>query len=299
MRGLIELTLIKSNPKKLKKIFITLFVFGIVSSCSKAKKEELQNDPTSPPTNQVFLSSEIEWEQLNPARGDQSPQAGTIWGDRKGEVATGFLAKFVDGFSSPPHIHNVSYRALVLKGLIHNDDPNAEEMWMPRASFWTQPAGEAHITSAKGEENIAYVEIDSGPYLVKPTDEAFDNGERPINVELNNLVWLDAKECNLIEQTDGSESPEIAFLWQKANMNGYLIKFAGGYEGEIISEGEEFRAILIVGNLSYSMPDSPEQKDLDPGSSFSSKGKSRHSFSAKKGTEAIIYIRTNDTFVIR
>ena len=60
----------------------------------------------------------------------------------------------MDGFSSPPHIHNVTYRAMVIKGLVHNDDPEAENMWMPPGSFWTQPAGEAHITSAKGEENI-------------------------------------------------------------------------------------------------------------------------------------------------
>ena len=48
-----------------------------------------------------FLPVEqVDWEQLNPARGDKSPQAGTLWGDRKGSPATGFLAKFVDGF---PH----------------------------------------------------------------------------------------------------------------------------------------------------------------------------------------------------
>ena len=103
------------------------------------------------------------WEALNPARGDKRPLAVTVWGDRKGTVATGFLTKFVDGFSSPPHIYNVTYRALVLKGLVHNDDSTAEDMWMPARSFWTQPAGAPHITSAKGSENIAYVEIDSGP----------------------------------------------------------------------------------------------------------------------------------------
>ena len=125
--------------------------FGCHSTNSKPDTDVAPTVSVTNPTNKVKHSSEIEWEQLNPARGDQSPQAGTIWGDRKGEVATGFLAKFVDGFSSPPHIHNVSYRALVLEGLVHNDDPGASEMWMPTGSFWTQPAGEPHITSAKGE----------------------------------------------------------------------------------------------------------------------------------------------------
>ncbi|MET0000674.1 MAG: DUF4437 domain-containing protein, partial [Candidatus Thiodiazotropha lotti] len=130
----------------------------------------------------MVLASEINWEQLNPARGDKSPQAGTLWGDRKGSVPTGFLAKFVDGFSSPPHIHNVTYRAVVISGTIHNDDPDAADMWMPAGSFWTQPKGEVHITSAKGSTNIALVEIERGPYLVLPVEKAFDAGERPINV---------------------------------------------------------------------------------------------------------------------
>ena len=125
----------------------------------------------------VLSVSDVNWEKLNPARGDKSPQAATLWGDRKSNTETGFLVKFVDGFSSPPHIHNVSYRGIVLEGLVHNDDPKAEAMWMPRGSFWTQPAGESHITSAKGNTNIAFIEIDSGPYLVKPKKEAFDNGE--------------------------------------------------------------------------------------------------------------------------
>ncbi|MEO0474122.1 MAG: DUF4437 domain-containing protein, partial [Bacteroidota bacterium] len=115
-----------------------LFAFMLSSlllSCTETSQS--QSPDSVIPNIEVRQSSAIEWEKLNPARGDQSPQAGTIWGDRKGEVATGFLAKFVDGFSSPPHIHNVTYRALVLKGLVHNDDEAAEKMWMPTGSFWT------------------------------------------------------------------------------------------------------------------------------------------------------------------
>jgi hypothetical protein len=109
----------------------------VLSGCSHVKKNN--NNIKVLPVEKVV------WEKLNPARGDKSPQAGTLWGDRKGSPATGFLAKFVDGFSSPPHIHNVSYRAIVIKGLVHNDDPAAARMWMPAQSYWTQPAGEAHI----------------------------------------------------------------------------------------------------------------------------------------------------------
>ncbi len=162
------------RPKHILFLFIYL---GFVScDNNKKRKNEPENtiaEPIENPTNSVLLSSEIVWEKLNPARGDQSPKAGTLWGDRNGEVATGFLAKFADGFSSPPHIHNVTYRAVVIKGSIHNDDPEALHMWMKPGSFWTQPRGESHITAARGQENIALVEIDKGPYFVKPIEEAF------------------------------------------------------------------------------------------------------------------------------
>jgi len=78
----------------------------------------------------------------------------SMFSDRKGKVSTSLLAKFVHGFSSSPHINNVTYRAMVVKGLVHKDDPNAENMWMPLGSFWTQPAGESHLLSSK-EESIA------------------------------------------------------------------------------------------------------------------------------------------------
>ncbi|NND00731.1 MAG: DUF4437 domain-containing protein, partial [Gammaproteobacteria bacterium] len=119
-------------------------------------------------SSKVISFSDVKWEPLNPARGDQSPKAGTLWGDRKAAVPTGFLADFADGFSSPPHIHNATYRAVVISGSVHNDDPSATPMWMPAGSFWTQPKGESHITAAKGARNIALVEIDQGPYLVQP-----------------------------------------------------------------------------------------------------------------------------------
>lgn len=280
----------------------TLFFLMMLStqfSCSITKEDARSNAMvvSKETTNRVVLSTEIQWEKLNPARGDKSPQAGTIWGDRKGEVATGFLAKFVDGFSSPPHIHNVTYRAMVVKGLIHNDDPDAEKMWMPPGSFWTQPAGEAHITAAKGEEVIAYVEIDSGPYLVKPTEQAFDNGERPINVDKNNIIWLDASQLKMIETSESTLSPLIAFLWEAGDMSGKLLKLPVGYEGTIFSEGTQFHAVLITGESNYIMPKNNDVKSLDPGSYFTSTGNSTHTLKAK--AETVIYIRTNGALNIK
>lgn len=75
---------------------------------------------------EVVSYDNIDWGALNPARGDESPRAGDLWGDRTGEGATGFLVRFDQGFSSPPHIHNVTYRGVVIRGEVHNDDTKSE-----------------------------------------------------------------------------------------------------------------------------------------------------------------------------
>lgn len=287
-----------------KTIFLfVLMSFFILSGCDDSKNTSKDNHQVF--TNKVITSSEINWEQLNPARGDQSPKAATIWGDRHGAEPTGFLVKFIDGFSSPPHIHNVTYRGLVIRGRVHNDDPKAKKMWMPSGSFWTQPAGEVHITAAYGDEIVAYIEIDKGPYLVKPTSEAFNNGERPVNVDKSNMVWLDASYTQLIEnnqKTPPNLGPEIAFLWGKLKnneLNGSVIKIPAGFNGEIISSGSIFNAIVIEGNIQYQMPNQSNLIDLEPGSHFSSEGESIHKISSNSETESIIYIRTNSTFKVR
>lgn len=233
----------------------------------------------------VVSASEVTWEKLNPARGDKSPQAATLWGDRNGSPATGFLVKFVDGFSSPPHIHNVSYRGVVISGLIHNDDPEASHMWMPKGSFWTQPKGEAHITAAKGTTNIAYIEIDEGPYLVRPTDAAFDSGERPVNVDVSNLVWLDSIEV---------PSVQVAFLWgvpKENRLNGTFVKFPGGFTGSIRSTNSTLHAVAIQGRYNYGPVSKSGVTFMTPGSYFSSTEDSVHRISCEASESCVFYVR--------
>ncbi len=243
--------------------------------------------PTSGDAGSVEIvpASEVEWQKLNPARGDKSPQAATLWGDRSGEVPTGFLAKFVDGFSSPPHIHNATYRAVVLEGLIHNDDPDAELMWMPPGSFWTQPKGEVHITSAKGESSVALVEIDQGPYLVLSVNDRFDEGERPINMVPNNVVWVETPGFSLDEA-----SPQSAYLWGSlfpGHPNGTFLKLPAGFEGELHSDAEHLRAVVIQGELHL---EAHEGAALIPGSYIGSFDRTRHQIHTDE--EVILYIRT-------
>ena len=257
--------------------------------------------PTS--TVDVVLASEVQWGPLNPARGDASPRAADLWGDRSKDEATGFLVKFKDGFSSPPHIHNVTYRGVVIHGLIHNDDPGAEPMWMPAGSFWSQPAGESHITAAKGEEggdSLAYIEIQSGPYLVRPSDQAFDLGERPINVDASNVIWLDATNLTWIEEHKAPvPDVKVAFLWGDPNgdrPSGSLLKLPAGFRGALQGLGPSFRAVVIAGQLRHQASGEPGSAALEPGSYFGSTGEAAHPIVTSE--ESILYIRTSGRYNI-
>lgn len=239
----------------------------------------------------VVLAAEVSWDQLNPARGDQSPKAATLWGDRKGSRATGFLFNPVDGFRSPPHIHNVSYRGLVIRGLVHNDDPDAAEMWMPAGSFWTQPKGAAHITSARGNDTLAYIEIDSGPYLVHPVEKAFPSDEKPINVDASNIVW--------VRSAGSSGKSRVAHLWgdpEGEQPTGTLLKLPRGFEGIFHSRGPDFRAVVIRGSPKLQMKGNAQLSSLEPGGYFASSEPSAHRLSCGAGDECVIYIRTAGRF---
>jgi hypothetical protein len=285
--------------------FLSLaLVCAVIAACNSS---QVASDSTAPkpavePTYKVVLTSEVEWTYLNPARGDKAPMAGTLWGDRSGNGPTGFLLKPKDGFESPPHIHNVSYRGVVISGFIHNDDPNAADMWMPAGSFWTQPKGEVHITAAKGTDTLAYIEIEEGPYLVLPAGEAFDSGERPVNVDKSNIVWLDASDITWIDQPGmpaSANGPKVAFLWgnpQADKLNGTLVKLKAGFSVKILSHGSTFRAVVIQGRLQYQVQGETDIKTLELGSYFSSKGESVHKISSIAGKESIIYVRTYGKF---
>ena len=233
----------------------------------------------------VLPVSDVNWEQLNPARGDKSPKAATLWGDRKRNVPTGFLVKFVDGFSSPPHIHNVTYKGVVISGLIHNDDPSAANMWMPSGSYWTQPAGELHITSAKGKNNVAFIEINSGPYLVYPKEKAFDSGERPINVHVSNIIWYK------------SGNSKLAHLWKNSSgrISGSLVKF----NGKVSIKSKSAHIVIIQGTTNANFGDGSDFKVLEPGSYFTINHllKDKISCQAKKN-DCVLYIKSDSGFSV-
>lgn len=275
-------------------LFLSISLSAITSKCVAQQR-------ATSPTSEVVLTSEIEWKPLNPARGNKGPQAGTLWGDQTKSGSSGFLVKFVDGFSSPPHIHNITYRGIVIGGGLHNDDPDAKPMWMTAGSYWMQPAGEVHITAARGM-SVAYVEIQGGPYLVLPAEESFDKGERPVNVDVSNLIWLDASDTNWIRQPESRSSeggPEIAFLWGKPNqgqLNGTLVRLPSGFKGAFESESATFRSVVIQGPIQHQRKGEPDLKILESGSYFGSTGISTHRISCGAGKDCLIYVRTKGRF---
>ncbi|NRD23662.1 DUF4437 domain-containing protein [Winogradskyella litoriviva] len=277
----------------MKKIIMVVLLFLAIGVNAQTPKTD---DAKS--RNEVVTADNVEWGWLNPLRGDKSPAAGNLWGDRTDTLASGFLVKFNKGFSSPPHIHNVTYRGVVIQGLLHNDDENAQEQWLPAGSFWQQPAGEAHITAASGEANMAYIEIQEGPYLVKPTDEAFDNGERPINIDKSNLVWLNASDITWV--TDESKV-ETAFLWgshKESELSASMLKLPAGFEGEIKNLSPNFRAVIIQGTIAHQASGNEFVNLLEAGSYFGAAEDSTHKITVKDDQEAVIYIRANGKYEV-
>ncbi|MBW3163797.1 DUF4437 domain-containing protein [Ferrimonas balearica] len=243
--------------------------------------------------HQVIAAGDIEWGMLNPARGDASPKAADLWGDRTKEVATGMLVAFPKGFSSPPHIHNISYRGVVIEGMMHNDDPDAAPMWLPAGSFWTQPAGENHITAANGEKNMIYLEIDSGPYLVQPGSDAFDNGERPINVDHRNLVWLSADDARWVE----GNSAQLAYLWgNPQGKTGTFIKLPAGFDG-VIESDSPLKAVVIKGNARYQWNEERASTQLTPSSFFRSDASGQHRLSTD--SEVLLYLHSEGPYRVK
>lgn len=275
-----------------KNILIVLaLVAGVFANAQTPTTDDIKS------LNEVVTADNVEWGWLNPLRGDKSPAAGKLWGDRTKNGPAGFLVKFNKGFSSPPHIHNITYRGVVIKGLLHNDDENAAKQWLPAGSYWQQPAGEAHITAADDNENMAFLDIQEGPYLVKPTSEAFDNGERPINVDKSNLVWLNAKD---IEWVSSKSNVATAFLWgshEKNQLRATLLRLPAGFKGTIKNLSPNFRAVVISGGLTHQFSKKGAVNQLNAPSYFGAEENATSIISAEK--ETVLYIRSNGDYEVK
>jgi len=248
---------------------------------------------------EIVPQGDVSFSPLNPDRGDAAPQAGALWGDIRKDVGTGTLVKFKPDFSSPPHIHNITYRAIVIEGMVHNDDPNAEVMWMGPGSYWTQPAGQNHITSAGPEGATIFLEILSGPYKVMPSEQATETEESPINMAASNIVWLDSADVDWIVQGDaGADGAEIAFIWdtpEDGDVNGTLLKMPAAYSGTLASNGNALDVVVIEGQIKVST-DGGQTATLGTGSRVGSQGEARHMLSCEGEGECLIYVTSHGAY---
>ncbi len=234
----------------------------------------------------------LEWGALNPARGDSSPRAANVWGDRSTEGPAGFLVQFAQDFASPPHIHNVSYRGVVLEGEVHNDDPGAAALRLPPGAYWTQPRGESHITSAYAEVNLAYIEIDQGPYLVHPASAAFDSGEQPLNMHPRNITWLNTHSSRWVDTSNAY----LAFLWGDTTGGegfGSLLKLEARSNVRLTTEGSLFHAVVVQGELEIG-----EAQSVRVGAYVGATKPQSLSINVIGEGEALLYIRTEKPFLI-
>ncbi|MEM7230233.1 MAG: DUF4437 domain-containing protein [Planctomycetota bacterium] len=251
---------------------------------------------------EIVTISDAQWGALNPLRGNAGPRAADLWGDRTSTDATGFLVRFAEGFSSPPHIHNTTYRGIVIEGEVHNDDPQAEELWMPEGSYWTQPAGEVHITSAQGDGRVAYIEIQNGPYLVMPPEEATDNGERAINVHAANMIWLDASTTNRITMPadmQPADGPKLTFLWgdpQDDQASGAMVAVPAGLTCTIHSDDPSLGMVVIKGRVDIHQPDSADRVTVEPGAFIGSQGTTETRITMSAADTSWVYVRCVGAF---
>lgn len=137
------------------------------------------------------------------------------------------------------------------------------------------------------------METDHGPYLVKPTGEAFDSGERPINVDASNIVWVP-----FVHEHGEPEGVLISYLWgehRKGQSRGVFLRFPPGFVGAIQASGEHFHGVVIQGNLKHAAGDG---RILTAGSYFGAKGDSVHRVGNSSDQPVVIYIRTDNQLSI-
>jgi len=282
------------------KLLSGLSILTLITACSDAGSISYTDEQRQSVT--VTTADQVSYQPLNPARGDASPQAGVMWGDITKDVPSGMLLKFAEGFSSPPHIHNITYRAVVIDGEIHNDDPDAANMWMGQGTFWTQPAGEVHITSARpGVGGTGFLEILEGPYLVQPGDKAFDNGEQPLNLVSSNMVWMSADEMNWIKAGNSAQGPEATLLWgdlSDGELSCSMLKLPQGYKASLSAQGGDLKVVVIQGDVLHSVASVTKQNKLSSGGYFASAEGVSHLLKCDAKGECMIYVRAQGSFLV-
>lgn len=229
---------------------------------------------------------------LNPDRGDAAPQASVLWGDIREDMASGTLLRFKDGFSSPPHIHNITYRAIVIEGDVHNAPPEEPQVWMGPGSFWAQAAGENHITEAKpGASALAFLEIQEGPYKVMPPEERFSSPDESVNLKAEDMEWTSVAGAGW---ADGDDAIEATSLWgsdEAGQPHGRLVRMGAGSSATITFADRALKAVVIDGSVEHSVEGVSDPVALGEGAYFSTNAAVPNSLNCT-ASSCLVYLRT-------
>ncbi|MFC4992891.1 DUF4437 domain-containing protein [Rubritalea tangerina] len=146
---------------------------------------------------------------------------------------------------------------------------------------------------------MAYIEIDSGPYLVMPKEKAFDKGERPVNIVPSNLVWLKHAQTSWITpHTSESPSPEIAFLWGNPSAqqkSGSFLRLPNTFKGEIKSQNGLLRIVVVKGQLNDTQD---PILTLSPGEFFTIKDNQSMPIQTEADNDCTLYIHADGAYTV-
>ena len=99
----------------------------------------------------------------------------------------------------------------------------------------------------------------------------------------------------------GDKSPGAADLWgdrTKDTATGMLVRFNKGIEGSITSSGDEFKAVVIQGSLSYIDENKSNARTLNAGSYVASSTPAKHRLRNISDDETIVYVRASSKYQV-
>jgi hypothetical protein len=112
----------------------------------------------------------------------------------------------------------------------------------------------------------------------------------------SNIVWLNTGDLHDIE----ADGVKATFVWDSnASVGGSMIKLPSGFDGTIVTDAEEFRAVVIAGDIDYTSTGSDDTKNLAAGSYLESTGQFTHRMANDSGEEATVYIRSSSNYEVR
>ncbi len=107
----------------------------------------------------MVTPDQVDYQPLNPARGDASPQAGTLWGDLDDGGLSASFVKLPAGHTSDLSVESDRLRAVIVDGaLIHSVAGLETQSELGAGGFFESDAGVPHALACHPESDcLVYV----------------------------------------------------------------------------------------------------------------------------------------------